>query len=268
MSSQLDSLRDFVGNAGGRTHRQADNVIVLAGGKGGAGTSTIAALIAAAAARNGHSTLLVDASSSASTLLDLLAIAPADDDGISTRAIGSGLHIAARPVPDTASSLDRRSRMRRLSTIYPNHRLVIVDAGASADAISTAVSGGAARLIAVATTDRLGIAATYAAIKYAAQQFPLLPASVLVNRSDLAEATAAYGRIAGGIEEFLGRTTAFAGALPDDDTLLTTTESGLSPIESLGKAAHAAELLADLFIASGSDRYGRPHLIRTMQART
>jgi flagellar biosynthesis protein FlhG len=262
MASQTDALRQFIAASGPRSQRDAKNVVVVATGKGGAGSSTIAALIASASARSGRATLLIDASVSASSLSDVLGVTNTAGDGTTVHQLAPQLHFIARPDVLDPSTIERRSRLRRLASHHTSHRLVLIDAGASAEAVSSAIQAGAGRLLAVATTDRLGVAATFALVKYVAQQHPAVNAAILVNRADLSSGNAAYGRIADGSDQFLERTAAFAGSMPDDEMLRASIEAGFSPNESFGRAAHAAELLADLLIASGSSRNGRPNLLR------
>jgi MinD-like ATPase involved in chromosome partitioning or flagellar assembly len=175
--------------------------------------------------------------------------------------IAPRLMFAAQP-RDVVTAIERRSRMRRLAAGFGEQPFVVIDAGASVDAINGALLAGASRLVAVTSIDRLGIAATYALIKLIGAQFPALPVSVLVNRADPADATNAFGQIATGVEQFLGCNTVFAGSIPEDATIAAAMEAGLSPTETTGSAAQAAELLANLLMITGAGRPGRPLIAR------
>jgi MinD-like ATPase involved in chromosome partitioning or flagellar assembly len=240
MSEQLDTLRAFVAaRPGAQSARQWSNVLIVASGKGGTGTSTVAVLLAAAAARRGSATLLVDAGAAASSLVQLLGIEQAPADG--TLVDVGGITLAAARGADAASAAERTVRYRRLASTYASYGTVIVDAGATMDAVMlTAATAG--RLIAVTAADRVSVTAAYALLKAVAQRFATLPLGVLGNRCDEQAGIAVWERIAAGTDRFLGHAVGFAGAIPEEFSLLSSAESG-HPFDSMqqGTAASAAE---------------------------
>jgi MinD-like ATPase involved in chromosome partitioning or flagellar assembly len=265
MSGQLESLRAFVSGGTGRGHRVLENVVVVAGGKGGVGVSTVSALIAAAAARRGRATLLVDAAPSAASLRAVLGLAgdeSSSSDGM-PYFVAPNQMFATLHAEEVRGAGERRARLRRIAAHYRDYELVVVDAGAAAEGVAAALAAGAGRLLAVATPDRLAVVATYALVKFVSEHFPELPVPVLFNRTEPTDATRMFGLIAAGAEEFLGRTLFPAGTLPEDDALRAAAEAGVSPAESTGSAAHAAALLAELLLHTGSGRQARPFLLNT-----
>lgn len=254
MSRQIETLRAFTA---GRPHnwRHAPHVIVVASGKGGVGVSTVSALLAVGSARRGRDTLIVDAAMSGSPIIDLFDRSAAELVD-SDRAAGDRIHtiaprlaLADRMAVEDPTSLERRSTLRRLATRYDSHETVIVDAGSTAESVTTAIGAGAGMLLTVCATDRLSVAATYALVKYVSQRFEGLPVSVLVNRSEPAESRIAFARIAAGATEFLRQQVTPAGQFPDDHGLGSAIEAGLSPVNSDGPALDAACLLAELLIS-------------------
>ncbi len=265
MSRQLDSLRAFVGDRTGGAFRHVPNAVVLASGKGGVGVSTASVLVAIGAMRAGRSALLVDAGTGTASIDAILGASADADQPEGVRQIAPRLALAAVPSPHDLPVGERRAALRRLSAEYRAHELVVIDAGATCDGVSAAISAGAGRLVAVTRVDRLSITATYALLKFVLERFPSLPVSVLVNRAEPADATAVFGHVADAVEGFLAATVSPAGSLPDDDTLFAATDAGLSPETADGPAVQAARLLAELLIHAGSGRHGRPG---TMYART
>jgi MinD-like ATPase involved in chromosome partitioning or flagellar assembly len=260
--SQLESLRAMVGARPPAAHRAVPHVVVVAGGKGGVGVSTTSVLLAMGAAAAGHETLLVDAAP-ASALADVLALpSPVREDA----APGSPVYrrIARRmtivDLTDAAAltAAERRMSLRRVASGYDNHEFVVIDAGATSESVVAALTTGAGRLLSVGTTDRLSVVATYALVKYVRERFAGLPISVLFNRCDPAEGSAAFGRVAVGVEEFLGATVTPAGTLPNDERLRAAAEAGTSPENMDGPAVIAARLLAELLIARPARRGGPP----------
>jgi len=260
--NQLEALRAMVGTRPPAAHRAVPHAVVVAGGKGGVGVSTTCALIAMGAAAAGNETLLVDASP-AGTLADLLALpVQARENG----APGSPVYrrIARRvTVVDLAdgaalTAAERRTSLRRIAARYDNHEFVVIDAGSTSESVVAALMAGAGRLLCIGTTDRLSVVATYALVKYVRERFAGLPISVLFNRCDPTAGTEAFGRVAAGVEEFLGATVTPAGSLPDDQTLRAAAEAGTSPELTDGPAVLAARLLAELLIARPARRGGTP----------
>lgn len=253
MSRQLESLRAFVGDRPPHAWRRVPHVAVIAGGKGGVGASTVAALVAGGAARAGHATLLVDASAGNAPLATLLGVEPAHEP----REVAHRLALAGVAAPHEISPAERRAALRRLSAHYPAYELVVIDAGATCDGVSSAIAAGAGRLVALTTDERLSLAATYALVKFAIERFERMPITVLVNRCAPADAGAAFGHVATAVEQFLTAAITPAGSVPDDDALGAAVEAGHSLLSADGPAAHAAALLAELLMHAGRGGHGR-----------
>jgi MinD-like ATPase involved in chromosome partitioning or flagellar assembly len=160
--------------------------------------------------------------------------------------------------PAALTAAERRTALRRIAARYDNHEFVVIDAGSTSESVVAALTTGAGRLLCIGTTDRLSVVATYALVKYVRQRFAGLPISVLFNRCDPTEGTEAFGRVAAGVEEFLGATVTPAGSLPDDQTLRAAAEAGTSPEHANGPAVLAARLLAELLTARPARRGGTP----------
>lgn len=244
MSAQLDALRAFVAaRPASQAPRLSQHVVVVASGKGGTGTSTVAALLAAAAARTGRETLLVDAGAAASSLAQLLGVeAHAEAGGVLSL---GGIALASARSMDAHSAADRTVRFRRLTSSYASYGAVVIDAGATMDAVMLAAAA-AGRILAVTSPDRIGVTATYALLKVVGQRFGAVPMGVLGNRSDEVAGLAAWERIAAGTDRFLGHAVGFAGTIPDDGELRAQLEAGRSFEATYHGAAAAA---ADVIVA-------------------
>lgn len=244
MSSQLDTLRAFIAaHPAAPAPRTARHVLVVASGKGGAGTSTVATLLAVAAARSGRETLLVDAGAAASSLAQLLGIEGLGD-GAGVIDVGAFALASARS-EDAASATERTIRFRRLTSAYASYDAVVIDAGATMDAVMLAAAA-AGRILAVTTSDRIGITATYALLKVVGQRFGNVPLGVLANRCDEVTGLASWERIATGTDRFLGHAVGFAGSIPDDAELRDHLDAG-RPFEATYRGAAAAA--ADTIVA-------------------
>jgi MinD-like ATPase involved in chromosome partitioning or flagellar assembly len=266
MSRQIESLRAMVGTRPPTAHRALPHVLVVAGGKGGVGVTTTGALLAMGAAGAGHETLLVDASATDS-LAHVLSLPPLADDAVEAGIAGYqriARHLTVAVFRDgvALTTGERRAALRRIATRYDACEFVVVDAGSTSEGVVAALTVGAGRLLAVGMIDRLSVVATYALVKYVSQRFPALPVSVLFNRCDPTQGAEAFGRMAAGIEEFLGCTVTPAGALPEDEQLRAAAEAGIAPDTTDGPALHAARLLAEVLIARPARRGGTPvHVI-------
>jgi MinD-like ATPase involved in chromosome partitioning or flagellar assembly len=237
MTRQLETLRAFT-EGRPRARRVMEHAIIVAGGKGGTGITTVSALLALGAARMDNEVLLVDAAASGSPTGDLFA---ATATGAQTehaeellRPIGPRLMLADRPSGEALTTVERRHALRRASSHYDDHDIVIVDAGSAGESIAAAFGAGAGTLVAVTAADRLSAAATYALVKFVAERYPGLSVSVLANRCDPADGRTVFDRIATGVTEFLGRTVTPAGNIPEDETLRAAIEAGLTPPAGAG----------------------------------
>jgi MinD-like ATPase involved in chromosome partitioning or flagellar assembly len=241
MSTQLDSLRAFVAaRPNSAALRDWSNVLVVAGAKGGIGTSTVAALLASASARRGRETLLVDAAAAGSSLPHLLGT-PQDHTDDEPLRIAPRLALATPCAGIGAGNAERTIRYRRATNGFADYDAVIVDAGATLDAVVLAASY-AGRLLAVTASDRVSIAAAYALLKVVGHRFSALPLGVLANRCDAAVGAAAWERITAGTDRFLGHAIGLAGTIPADHVLDAAIEAGHAlDATTRGVAALAAD---------------------------
>ncbi len=256
MTTQLDSLRHYVGNhAAPHDFEGPERVLLVGSGKGGVGTSTVAALIAVMAAADGHDVLIVDADDNHGALPMLFGVEPAYSPVDLMRGrvtpgdllLRPGYGLSLLPAGGCASGerlepVERRSLLRRLSSLYGRYDLVVVDAGSRIDQILGAASAGAARLLAVSAAERISAAATYALVKVIDTHFAGMPVDLLFNRTRRPVATAAFDEVDNATRHFLRRGLAFAGAIPEDDRMRAAIEAG-RPIQeaaALGTPATSA----------------------------
>ncbi len=263
MSRQLETLRAFVGARPTGAWRPVTQAVVVGGGKGGVGVSTVSTLVAMGGAQLGRDTLLVNASPSGSSISSLLGLpVMAGDDanaGLPAyRTLSPHLTLVSVEAGGQLSTGERRAALRRIATRYDDYAFVVVDAGATCEAVGAAVPAGAGIFLAVGSHDRLSTVATYALVKYVSEKFTALPVAVLFNRCDPAEGSAAFAAVAAGVEEFLSRTVTPAGVIPEDGALRSATETGQSPATTDGPARLAARLLAELLLGRPARRSFAP----------
>lgn len=233
------------------------DVVVVASGKGGVGTSTLAGLLALGVAREGRSTLIVDADGSPGSL-PLLFDTPAVSGFMGAVARGAtpddlavpvapgltmvafdGRDPARRPGPSRGK---RTASFRRLSSLYDEVDVSVIDAGSRLDTVTAACSGGAGRLITVTEPDRISVASNYALLKALETRIPGLPLEILVNRRSGPAAHGVFSPLRTAVDYFLHRSVTFAGAVPEDETLRRGVEEGDS-LQSLPESTEAARAL-------------------------
>ena len=170
--------------------------IVIGSGKGGVGKSVVSVLLASALAVQGRQVLLVDGDQNMANLHVLLGVRP------STR-VESLLQgeIAApdlvRPIapnlwllPGVSGSeslhgLDTHDRARiqhRLSDVYGQFDVVIVDAGSGIESVVRVATMHATRLLVVTAPEPTALTDAYALLKIVSLELPELPIDILVNR--------------------------------------------------------------------------------------
>jgi len=232
MTTNLDSLRAYLGSGQGSRWAPTPGVLVVGSGKGGVGTSTISALLALVAAQDGRRVLLVDADEGLGSLHFLFGLS---DPGPGIGALRGGELTPAdlvRPVTDSlwllpgggdsvgstlSSALgERRALLGRVADLYPFYDLVIVDGGSHLASVQAACSAGAERLLALTAPDRVSMAATYALLKVSRERFPSLPLEILVNRGDGVSAEEVFRMMAMAGKRFLGLKVGFGGSIPSD----------------------------------------------------
>jgi len=290
VSAQLDALRSFVARRPAAAAAPDDGgaqVLVVGSGKGGAGTSVVAALVALAAASLGRRVLLVDADPHVGPQRYLLGIAP--ERTLADLRAGADVASLAVPVSATLSLVpggpgsagspaldpaEQRALLRRVAALYPAHDLIVLDGGSRLDAVCACCEAGGgsappARLLVVADTDPIALAASYALVKAARERTSALPGGavacdVIVNRRDDDAARLGFAQIAAACTEFLGAPVRHAGTLPDDGSLALALRAGM-PLQDAAAgspaavAAHALveRLLADLASDRAAERAPR-----------
>jgi flagellar biosynthesis protein FlhG len=208
--------------------------IVVGSGKGGVGKSVVSALLAQRLAAEGRRVLLVDGSQNmgnqhvlfgvqrgarlehlltdAAAPRDLLVpvteqlwLLPADSGAESLHALGP---------------LDRARLHHRLSGLYEDFDVVIVDAGPGIESVVRVATMGATRLLLVTLPEPAALTDAYATLKIVHAQVKDLPVDVLINRvEDGREGPQAFERLATAAERFLHRGIRYLGALWEDDEI-------------------------------------------------
>jgi flagellar biosynthesis protein FlhG len=257
MNRSLKSLRTYL-EKGGETPRWAPTpgVVVVGAGKGGVGTSTISALLALAGAREGRRVLLVDGDEGVGSLHLLMGLT---DPGPGLGDLRGGeltphdlLHPLAQSLwllpggggggeATLSTSLgERRALFRRVSTLYEEFDLVVLDGGSHLASVLAACSAGAERLLALTTHDRVAMAATYALLKVTQDRFPHLPVEILVNFGEDPSSDEVFRMMSVAGNRFLGLQPGFAGCIPADAALQTLRDEG-APLSALNLSARASE---------------------------
>ena len=251
-SSIVDSTNSVARTSS--TQSQGTATLLIASGRGGSGTTLISALLAVCAAGDGLRVLLVDADDFVGPLSMILGahpragwqdlrgghVSPADI----TTEVSTTLTLIAGGAPRVnatsaalssanatqLSNAERRSCMRRISTLGLGYDLVIIDCGSRLDVLSAAIMPHAnERLIAItAGDDSVALAATFALCKAARLRHGALPLDLIVNRHDTHGAVACFNAIDAGVRQFLTSSLRFAGAIPLDTTLDAAIRAGMN----------------------------------------
>jgi MinD-like ATPase involved in chromosome partitioning or flagellar assembly len=262
MNRSLQSLRKFLDNRGEASPWSPNpGVVVVGSGKGGVGTSTVSALLALAGALEDRRILLIDGDEGVGSLNFLLGL---NDPGPGLGDLRGGdlepfdlLH----PVSDclwflpggggsTESTLatalgERRALFRRVSDLFDEFDMVIVDGGSHLASVTAACGTGPERLLALTTPDRVAMASTHALLKIMGARQPSLPIEIVVNLGQGAPAEDTFRMMSQASKRFLGVQPVFAGSFPDDPQLRAHTEAGapLTTMEVSCPAFDAASLL-------------------------
>lgn len=233
-------------------------VVVVGSGKGGVGTSVIVALLGLQAMRRGEHVLLVDADESVGSLHLMFGVS---DPGPGLGSLREGSvtpHSLLLPIaPGLAlfpggggggvdatlavAAGERRAMMRRLSGLYEDYGVVIVDGGSRLDSVMAACHVGTERLLCVTTPDRIPLAASYALFKVARARFRSLPIELLVNLSG--DGRSVYEIVEAAASSFLRMDVSFGGTVPPDDMVRQCLEAGTS-LNALGTGAPAVNAAA------------------------
>ena len=246
--------------------------LLVASGRGGSGTTLMAALLAVAAAGDGHRVLLVDADDYVGPLAMILGVVPAagwqDLRGgrVSPANIATPVSTTLTLVAGGAArrsegdimpvgGAERRSCMRRVSTLAEGADLVVIDCGSRLDSVLACVTPMAGeRLVAVTGgSDPVAMAATYALCKAVHARHSALPMDLLVNRHEAHEAIACFDAVDAGVRGFLGTSLRFAGAVPSDSTLDAALRAGMPfPDAAAGSPAATAAHDAVMRVLAGA----------------
>jgi flagellar biosynthesis protein FlhG len=235
VTDQAALLRTMMANRpAARFEAAGPPTIVIGSGKGGVGKSVISVLAAERLALEGRRVLLVDGSQNLGNLHVLLGLQraarlehlladsltprdllvpvqdnlwllPADSGGESLYALGQ---------------VDRARLHHRLSALYDDFDLVIVDAGAGLESVVRVATMRATRCVIVTVPEPAALTDAYATIKIVNLQVVNLPIDVLVNRViDESEGQESFDRLATAADRFLHRELHYLGALWDDEHL-------------------------------------------------
>ena len=208
--------------------------IVIGSGKGGVGKSVVSVLLAGAFAIQGRRVLLVDGDQNMANLHVLLGARP----GTRSESLLQGAIAAPDLVQPIAPNLwllpgesgteslygldthDRARIQHRLSDVYGQFDVVIVDAGTGIESVVRVATMHATRLLVVTAPEPTALTDAYALMKIVSLQLPGLPIDILVNRClDPDEGRDAYDRLAMACERFLRRSVRFVGALPEEQSI-------------------------------------------------
>ena len=231
--------------------------IVIGSGKGGVGKSVVSVLLASALAVQGRQVLLVDGDQNMANLHVLLGVRPstrvesllqgeiAAPDLV--RSIAPNLWLLpGESGTESLYGLDTHDRARiqhRLSDVYGQFDVVIVDAGTGIESVVRAATMHATRLLVVTAPEPTALTDAYALMKIVSLQLPELPIDILVNRClDPDEGRDAYDRLATACERFLRCSVRFVGALPEDQSIRLAVRDPRHLLETI-QSTQAAHIL-------------------------
>jgi len=267
MNDQAQALRTRAGRPGEATPSapkpvpgETAAVVVLAGGKGGVGTSTLTVLAGAALAHTGRRVLLVDGAQNQGALHLLLGVKPRHtlaelaageaSIGALPTPVADGLALVAADAGSrqlyALSHTDRARLHLRVTALFDDYDVVLVDSGAG---LESAVRAGAMRarlLVAVTTPDPIALSLTHALVKTVKTQLPSLPVGAFVQQAAAPhDAELALAKLHEAARRFLDFDLPSVGALPFTDALRhgSATAGGLL---HAGETADVAAALAPL----------------------
>jgi flagellar biosynthesis protein FlhG len=231
--------------------------IVIGSGKGGVGKSVVSVLLASALAVQDRRVLLVDGDQNLANLHVLLGGRP----GTRSESLLQGAIAAPDLVRWIAPNLwllpgesgteslygldthDRARIQRRLSDVYGQFDVVIVDAGTGIESVVRVATMHATRLLVVTAPEPTALTDAYALMKIVSLQLPELPIDILVNRClDPDEGRDAHDRLATACERFLRRSVRFVGALPEDQSIRLAVRDPRHLLETI-QSTQAAHIL-------------------------
>ncbi len=235
MTDQAAALRAMVGRRPvGEPSLGEPQALVIGSGKGGVGKSVLTALAAGCLARQGRRVLLLDGAQNLGNLHVLLGVRPRfrlEDLLESGGSVTDLVHPVAEkvwlvPGDSGARALyalgptDRARLHHRLSALYDDFDVVMVDAGAGLEAAVRVATMRASRLIVVTAPEPTALTDAYALIKVVTTQIPNLPLDLLVNRvTNADEGVEVHARLAKATSRFLHRDLRRVGDVPEDPAL-------------------------------------------------
>lgn len=234
MTDQAAALRELKRDPVRFPVQSPDNdtpAVVVGSGKGGVGKSLAAVSFAAALAESGQRVLLVDGDQNLGNLHVLLGVRPrltpeallheelSPADLVVTVAerlflmpADSGTEAVQRLGPT-----DRARLQRRVSGIFGDYDIVIVDSAAGLDSALRCAALHATRLVVLTMPEPTALTDAYALIKVVHGHLPRLPMDVVVNRVRTPdEGDVAFAKLRAAAARFLGRPLDFLGAIPED----------------------------------------------------
>ncbi|MFQ5538168.1 MAG: MinD/ParA family protein [Gemmatimonadota bacterium] len=243
MSRPTDSLKSFLAtNERTNPFRPRRGVLVVGSGKGGTGTSVVSSLLAQSAAIQGERVLLVDADESVGSLHYMFGLR---DPGPGLGALRGGRVTPEQLVRSVTPSLfllpgggggadatlssataERRAMFQRVSDLYEQFGIVIVDGGSRLESVMAACGAGVERLLCVTGPGRISLAASYALFKVARSRFEELPVELLVNTATDRAGQTLHAVVRQATQSFLATDVHFGGAIPEDEELHRLIEAG------------------------------------------
>jgi flagellar biosynthesis protein FlhG len=208
--------------------------LVVGSGKGGVGKSVVSVLLAERLTRDGRRVLLVDGDQNMGNLHVLLGLGRAArlEQVLSETAAPRDL---LTPVTDriwllpadsgaetlySLGSVDRARLHHRLSALYDDFDVVVVDAGPGLESVVRVATMRATRLVVVTAPEPAALTDAYATIKIVHAQLRELPVDILVNRvMDDREGPQTFDRLATAADRFLHRGLRYLGALAEDEAI-------------------------------------------------
>jgi flagellar biosynthesis protein FlhG len=250
-------------------------VVVVGSGKGGVGKSVVSVLIAAALAAQGRRVLLLDGDQNLANLHVLLGVRPnARIELMLCGKIGApelvqlvAPNLWLLPGESGAESLygleavNRARLQHRLSEVYHQFEVVVVDAGTGIENVVRAATMRATTLLLVTAPEPTALTDAYALIKIVQLQLPDFPIDILVNRClDAHEGRDAFVKLATASERFLRRTLGYAGALPEDESIRLAVRDPGRLLETIQSTQAAQTLKATVL-----DRLDLPAMARSAE---
>jgi flagellar biosynthesis protein FlhG len=208
--------------------------VCLASGKGGTGKSVVSASLAAIFARRGR-TLLVDADMGVGNAHILQNVVPSHSfvDVVEGRRSVRDIRVPCGPHLDLLPAGSGVSRMAGLSTyelrmvacglesLETEYRFLLVDSAAGISNQTVAIAAASDVCLIVTTPDVTALTDAYAFLKVLLQRKAHAVPYFVVNRAASAEeAEHVADRMRSVARKFLGREPRFAGALPDDRSVV------------------------------------------------